>query len=175
MKNKETQSDQHQRIYAMVIVEGISVKDVATQHNLTVPQIEAIVDQQNQLALAHANCLPEESSNSPIIHLRRLEHQWREAMAAWYRSQNEEETTKVSRSSGARSAGEKMEQTRKTTSGDVRYLQLAQRLLNEIRELHDQIKADHQSQLGAETDISTLTLEQRPEELHQLLDQFGQS
>ncbi|PHS03543.1 MAG: hypothetical protein COA78_17685, partial [Blastopirellula sp.] len=159
----------------MIIVEGLSVKEVASQHNLTVLEVEAIVNEQNQLALAHANCLPEESSNSPIIHLRRLEHQWREAMAAWYRSQKEEETTKVSRSTGARSPGEKMEQTRKTTPGDVRYLQLAQRLLSEIKELHDQIKADHESaQLGALTDVNSLTLEQRREELRQLLDQFGQ-
>lgn len=156
-------TDRDRNIFQQVAVEGRKLDDVAQIEQLSVKQTRRIVQHASRvLALRSFN------SEAPWVramHLHRLEHQWQEAMYAWYRSQRDEETLKVKRETPTSQPS--VERVHVKQSGDVRYLEYARKLLGEIR----QLGGVPDLQTGGEiyATVETLTLEQRTAEFHRIV------
>jgi len=118
-------------IYRQASVEGRPRQAVAIEHALNEREVDAIVRRTERFLASQL--LAQDPYLVRTLHLYRLEHQWREAMEAWYRSQRNQETLKASHNDG--DDRKKMEQMRRTQTGDVRYLRQALLALAEIRKL----------------------------------------
>ena len=99
------------------------------------------------------------------LHVARLEHQWEQTMLAWHRSTQAEEIEKVVGEEGGK---RKAEKTRRSQTGDVKYLIVAREIMAEIRELTaaNSVATPHLE----EPDVESLTLEQRQAALDHLLE-----
>ncbi len=86
-------NEQEREIHRQVLIQGRMENNVARDFRLTVAQVQHIVCRVERW-LAQVQ-LPIEMHYVRTKHLRRLEHQWREVMTAWYRSCGEEVTTKT--------------------------------------------------------------------------------
>ncbi len=159
-------ADRDREIFRIVAVEGRSTSDVARDFSLSQRHVQRIVRRtQRQLVLRQLMRAPDPRWLSEM-HLRRLEHQWQEAMVAWYRSHLPSETIKYSTERGSDKA--KIERTRREQQGDVRYLENARRILADIRAL---IAGGALGDAGEGfADVSTLTVDQRRTELALLAD-----
>lgn len=133
-------------IYRAVVIEGGSAREQARLHKLTPARI-------NQICAAvekfYSRLPPDEQDDFTQAergqHLRRqyieqLEFQWREAMTEWRRSQEQQESLKISSeepaAEGIKRAGKRVAvSTRKARAGCVAALALAGRLLERIFKL----------------------------------------
>lgn len=175
----ELTHEQAKSIYRAVIVEGRPLGQIAATHGVSEESAMATI--QRYLERHVPLALELHDTRVRRLHLARLEHQWREAMNAWYRSIQREEIVKVSseghdadanstaKDEGAaarRGSKRKIERTTLNPCGDVRYLEQARRILAEYRELCDgHTPAEHEEWI----DVEALTTEQREEELDRIL------
>lgn len=162
-----------QAIYCRVVIEGCDVEQVARDFRIGVPRVKQLVGQVRSWIRGAKRSVDEErtgddSSSLRQLHLARLEHQWEQVMLAWYRSTQVEETEKVlADEKGQRKA----EKTRRSQTGDVRYLEQARAIMQEIREL----LGDALNQQPAEEQhVESLTLDEREAALDRLLENLGQ-
>ena len=155
-------SERDRAIFRAVAVEGRPAAEVAAEHGLTAAHLQRIVRKIERL-LAERSIL-EEPPWVRVLHLRRLEHQWNEAMVAWYRSQLPHEVMKATLDPAAKK--QRIERTVRPRTGDIRYLEHARKLLAEIRAAS---RDEHEEQ---NHDVESLTLEQRETELLALLDRL---
>ncbi len=172
-KRAHDPTPQTREIFRQVVVLGIPPTEVAQKFGLRRQSVYKAVARMR--AYLHQHLLSGSQAKFPLaqMHLERLELQWQEAINAWFRSQEEAETTKTSRD-GANADNEKIEHTTRSTTGDVRYLQLAQRLLCEIRALVDGPSAADLP-LEVKPDEPDLTAEQRRQRVYRQmgLNRFG--
>jgi hypothetical protein len=156
-------TDRDRNIFQQVAVEGRKLDDVAQTEQLSVKQTRRIVQHASRVFALRS--FHHEAPHVRAMHLQRLEHQWQEAMYAWYRSQNEIETYKTFKKGPK--AEPSIERTSVKQCGDVRYLEYARKLLGEIRQLGG---VNDLSTGGAVyATVETLTLEQRTAEFHRIV------
>ena len=86
--------EREREIHREVLIRGRMENVVAGQYGITVAQVQATVRRVERW-LAQVQ-LPVPVQHTRTKHIERLEHQWREAMSAWYRSCEEEITHKTS-------------------------------------------------------------------------------
>lgn len=159
-------SERDRGIFQQVAVEGRSLDEVARREQLSVKQIRRIA--QHAARVLALRSFHSEAPWVRAMHLHRLEHQWQEAMLAWYRSQLDQETVKLTRKTPT--AEPSVESVHVKQAGDVRYLDYARRLLGEIR----QLGGVHDLSTGGEiyATVETLSFEQRTAEFHRLVAQL---
>jgi hypothetical protein len=154
-------SKRYQAIYCRVAVEGRAIEAVASEFAIAIETVERVVRHvKHWFQLGCPGLL--EVDRAVIggvalrdLHLARLEHQWDEVMAAWYRSKQPEEVEKATVDEKKQVKGEK---TRRSQSGDVKYLNLAREILAEIRLLRG---VTRESLAKEDDDVATLTLDER--------------
>jgi hypothetical protein len=120
------------------------------------------------------------------VHLARLDHLWQETLEAWNRSLEPEQTEKViqERRPGSKSGAkpqeaeaeaadrERGERTRRSRSGDARYLIQARTIMEEIRLL----RGNNQWSFGEEeSDVERRTLDERAAIFDQVYQVFYES
>ena len=133
--------EQERAIYQSVAIEGRFAEEVAHQHKLPALRVEQTVRRVQQWI--DDVPLPPRNRDIHWLHLQRLDHQWHEAMTAWYRSGQTEESTKVTReqsatqecqaATGKDTGKAKVERATRNPCGDVRYLEQARKILAEYR------------------------------------------
>lgn len=135
-------SDRDYSIFERVLVEGRTRQQVAQDVGLSRQRVGTIA---RQVAIwLSKNIIANDPAEVFSTHIRRLEHQWREAMDAWYESRDGEETLKVildDASTKNQTKGnhgksrERKEKTVRNKPGDIRFLWHARVVMAEIREL----------------------------------------
>ena len=157
--HEQIPNEQERSIYREVAVRGRATKELASQLKLSEARIQGIIRRVRRwLEQVH---LPIDVRSLQSMHLARLEHQWHEAMSAWYRSGNKDETIKSSYEDQKREVKDgkrKVERTTRQPCGDVRYLEQARKIMAEYRKLSDELAAD-------------INKEQRDAQSHPLADQ----
>ena len=135
-------SDRDYSIFERVLVEGRTRQQVAQDVGLSRQRVGSIARQ--VASWLSKNVIANDPSEVHSTHIRRLEHQWREAMDAWYESRGDEETIKVTIDnvckedpSGQqyRTSRERKEKTVRKKPGDIRFLWHARAVMAEIRDL----------------------------------------
>ena len=156
----------YMQIFREVIIEGKPRANVAAAYKLKVCTVDRYIRQVERWLAVQVIQL--ESMLVGNVHLERLEHQWNELMVAWGRSKQDQVISKASTDHEGR---KRAEQTRKSSPGDVRYLEQARRVLSDIRALLGLTHLPTEQELM--DDAQTLTLEQRMALLDRLLQKFG--
>src|SRR5690349_7928460 len=106
-------SKRYQTIYCRVAVEGRAIDAVASEFAIAVETVKRIVRRVRRWLQAGGQGLPEVDravvggAALRNLHLARLEHQWDEVMAAWYRSTRPEEVEKATVDEKKQLKGEK--------------------------------------------------------------------
>jgi hypothetical protein len=161
--------ERDQEIFRKIAVEGRDITAVAREHQLSPQHVRRIVRvTQRQLAL---RSLELDTPAVREMHLLRLEHQWQEAMVAWYRSQLGEQKLKINRK-GEKEPPELVESTKTESCGDVGYLEYAREVLGEMRQLGG---IPDLSQQGLFHDhVEQLTFDERRARFDQLLETLRQ-
>lgn len=159
-----------------VNIDGERVEEIAKSMNLPVMQVTAMLHkaQRKQRRLSK---LDDPNSNFTIhlLHLERLESQWREVMHSWRLSKTDAEKHRVIwsvKSPGGDKDPEKLEKLKESQTGDVKYLQQAREIMAEIRELSKELAALTPKEHDRE---HPFTFNERIEEFHRLLVEGGQS
>lgn len=162
---------EERQIHRQVCIEGRFAHQVAASRGLSVERVARIVRRTRRWFAPGVTTT--DSRRVCMLHLERLEHQWREVMTAWYRSGQQEETVKVSYEGVERQAGEKestsatsrsannkqkVERTTRGPCGDVRYLEQARRIMNDYRALCQSIAS---MKVEEWPDVESLTLADR--------------
>jgi hypothetical protein len=160
-------------IYFRVMVEGRALDSVAQEYSVVPATIRATVRRVQRWLREARSWLPDESFESSLemlrlVHLARLEHQWEQAMNAWYRSLQAEETQKISGEEVGKRKAERILQSR---TGEVKYLQQAREILQEIRSLAGTATI---APPGDTNHAESLTVEQRAMALDHLLETLGE-
>ena len=168
--HEQIPGEQEREIYRQVSVEGRFAEDVAADYEISEARVRRILQRVRRwLEQVH---MPINVRGLQALHLQRLEHQWHEAMSAWYRSGRKDETIKSSyEDSKRRTAGSsskpktgksaedgrrKVERTTREPCGDVRYLEQARKIMAQVRALSaeavvlQQEEQRHVDQLTAE-------------------------
>lgn len=168
-------SAKERRVYLEVEIQGHAISEVATRYQLQSRTIRRMIRRVRTNQQSRPKKL--EPSSATWLHLQRLENEWSEAMRAWYRSQKEQRIVKLSQSGdqAAEQRPDRLEQTRKSTSGDVRFLAEARRALHEIRELRRQLESQSFELPEQADEPFTAELDARRTELRLLLEQQGES
>jgi len=167
-------SAKERRVFHEVAIRGHTIREVAARYQIQPATVRRMVRRVRTHHQTHPRAL--EAVSASRLHLERLENEWRESMRAWYRSQEEQRIVKLSQSSGQAEGQrpDRLEQTRKSTSGDVRFLMEARRVLHEIREIRRQLE-DQSLELPEQTDEQfAIELDARRAELRLLLEQQGE-
>jgi hypothetical protein len=157
-------SDRDREIFRKVVVEGRLTSDVARDFSLSQRHVQRIVRHCERLAALGQFQHSTQPRWLGVMHVQRLEHQWREAMVAWYRSQHTLETVRYSTERGSDKA--KVDRTRREQQGDVKYLAHARRILSDIRALV--VGGALGDAAEGLIDVSTLTFDERRTELLEL-------
>lgn len=155
-------------IFRQCMVEGIPRDEVAQQHKLLRPTVNRYIREVERWLAVQVVIL--ESLMVGHLHLDRLEHQWHELMSAWYRSKQDQVTTKVSTD---KQGNQRAEQTRRRSQGEARYLEQARRVLTDIRDLLGITDLSTYEELLR--DDSPLTLDQRMALLDRLVQEICHS
>ena len=153
--HEQIPDEQQRRIYREVCIIGRRPAEVAKAANLSENRVNAIVYRVRKWL--EQVTMPINFRALQALHLQRLEHQWHEAMSAWYRSGSKDETVKVALEEGKQktaspsangrakpASGEgkrKVEKTTRETYGDVRYLEQARKIMAEFRSLSAEAQA----------------------------------
>jgi len=150
--------------YRLKTFEERSIAEIAVAQNVTV---QTVYNRIKRAAKKIEGDTPDARSLRHKLDCERLEFAYCEAMRAWRRSQEPVETTRVSTADGKRKA-EKVEQSQ---TGDVRYLQQAQKIMADLTELRrtGSTETHPSSRENAETHVQTLGLDQRAAELDRIL------
>jgi hypothetical protein len=157
-------SERDREIFRKVVVEGRLTSDVARDFSLSQRHVQRIVRHCERLAALGQFQHSTQPRWLGVMHVQRLEHQWREAMVAWYRSQHTLETVRYSTERGSDKG--KIDRTRREQQGDAKYLAHARRILADIRTLI--VGGALGDAAEGLIDVSTLTFDERREELAQL-------
>jgi len=174
--HEQIPGEREREIYREVAIHGRLPAQIAARFEMSEARVRGIVHRVRRwLAQVH---LPVDLRGVQAMHLHRLEHQWQEAMSAWYRSGSKEETVKASyedlrkkpagrakspaanvakTASGKVKPDEdgkrKVERTTRAPCGDVRYLEQARKIMAEYRSLSAEVAAAQQKeQRDAEKD-----------------------
>ena len=92
--HEKVPGEEDRNAYRAVAICGHTVKQVAADMELPPDRVQAMVE---RVRLWLAQIPPPVNVRALTAqHLARLEHQWQEAMNAWYRSRSKEETLKSS-------------------------------------------------------------------------------
>lgn len=169
-------SSRSQAIYCRVMIEGCSIEQVAKDCEVGVARIKTIVAEVRRWIRRSpgGNVLDSKTESGLALrqlHIARLEHQWEQTMLAWYRSMQVEETEKVV---GDEQGKRKAEKTRRTQTGDVKYLQQAREIMAEMRLLIANTTSGTNLNTEEPTHVESLTLAQREAALDCLLETLGQ-
>ena len=156
-------SERDRNIFQQVAVEGRHYDVVAKKEQLSVKQIRRVVQHVSRIFALRS--WHSEAPSVRAMHLLRLEHQWGEAMLAWYRSQCDEVVLKATKKTPDDKPS--VESVTTNQAGDVRYLEYARKLLGEIRQLGG--VADLHTQGETYATVETLTIEQRTTEFYRLV------
>ena len=131
--HEQIPNQQERAIYREVAVCGRTTTQLAQQLNLPKARVAGIVRRvQRWLDQVH---LPIDVRALQSMHLARLEHQWHEAMSAWYESSSKEETIKSSwedqkkKAAAAEDGKRKVERTTRQPSAGVRYLEQDRKIM----------------------------------------------
>ncbi len=141
-KRKNTPSIKSLSMYEDIELNGMSYREAAAKYHVVESTVRANVKSVRAYRLQVFQEESEEPELTAVSDLLRLEMQYSEAMQAWRRSQQEA--------------------ARDGTRADVRFLQLAQRLLADIRKLREETRSGI-TQLKENVDECQLTPEQRRE------------
>ena len=146
-------------VFNRVMVRGELAEGVGRDLGLDPEEVAAIcVRVQRQAAI-------QERGRDPFalktVQMARLENQWREAMAGWYRSTEEETSTKARSGSGSKWA----ERSTRSRVGDVRFLEQARRVLEEMRDLAVR-------DFGEVEFVNGMSQEERDTEVERMLVEF---
>lgn len=156
MNSPAALSSSEEAIYRAVTIEGRARVDVARQFQMRPHEVDQVVRRGHEaLAARHAF---HNARWLKTLHLYRLEHLWSETLAAWYRSREHEEIHKATQ---VESQPAKAELVRRTRTGDIRFLDLARRLLTEIDEVNDALVAEFERVEGVLANGGTDTVDER--------------
>lgn len=144
-------------------IRGLNVEEVAAKWDTTVRTVYDALERVREHLLAsyrHQAAHPEEFAARQIA---RLEYQWQEAMRAWNFSRLDRRAIENLRETTEAVAG-LVEQECRTKAGDVRFLQIGQRLMADVRSLIGEV---HHVFLAPQehNDDPSLTHEQRLAEI----------
>lgn len=165
----------YREIFTLVEVHGRTYADVAKQLGL---QPKSVTDVCSKVRTwmrrygARWDRISENKKRAAIaceLYVARLEHQWQEAMAAWYRSTEPKQIEK-----GVFKGGilDRSEITRRSQTGDVRYLMQAARVLEKICVMKTRPPlSDHEE--TNDVYVEEATLVERRLELTELLRLYG--
>jgi hypothetical protein len=175
IKSLKPPSNRTQAIYCRVMIEGCPVEQVAKEYAVGVERIKKVVCEVKRWIRRTPGGVPLDATRETglalrQLHLARLEHQWEQLMLAWYRSTQAEETEKVV---GDEKGQRKAEKTRRTQTGDVKYLEQARQIMAEMRALSTSGIGNQQS-TEESTHVESLTLAQREAALDCLLETLGE-
>jgi hypothetical protein len=163
-----------QTIFCRVTIEGHSVEQVAKEHGIQPLRVRKIVQQVRRWMkhMPRGFSEPTELLSAETLrdlHLARLEHQWEQTMLAWHRSTQVEEVEKVI---GGKDGIQKAEKTRRSQTGEVKYLTLAREIMEEIRALSAfQISTPNPEEPAR---VESLTLAERDAAVSRLLETLGE-
>jgi hypothetical protein len=163
-------STRSQTIYCRVSVEGRTIDATASEFNITGDTVKRVLRGVRRWMKLGCQGVPKPSGDAAHgealrdLHVARLEHQWNEVMAAWYRSKQPEETDKAVVDDRKQVKGEK---TRRSQTGEVKYLTHARAIMAEIRQLDGTSQRVEPVEPGH---VADATPEQRETSLDQIVD-----
>lgn len=137
--HEQIPGEQERATYREVAIRGRTPKQLAADLKISEARIQGMVERVRRWLSQMS--LPVDLRALQTQHLARLEHQWHEAMSAWYRSSNMEETIKSSwedqkqQKAPPKDGKRKVERTTREPCGDVRYLEQARKIMAEYRAL----------------------------------------
>ena len=156
--HEQLPNEQERSVYREIVIRGRTAQQLAAALKLSEARIQGMVERVrrwiNQLPI------PVDVRAMQSLHLARLEHQWHEAMSAWYQSNNKEETIKSSYEDHKRKAAaagdgkRKVERTTRQPCGDVRYLEQARKIMAEYRKLSAEFAATNKKEQRDANDLS---------------------
>jgi hypothetical protein len=165
----------YREIFTLIEVHGRTYGDVATELGM---KQKSIVDICSKVRTwmrrygARWDRIVENKKRAAIaceLYVARLEHQWQEAMAAWYRSQGPQRIDKGIYKEGKLERGEV---TQRSQTGDVRYLRQAAAVLEKICAMKTRPPlSDHEE--TNDVYVEEATLVERRLELTELLRLYG--
>ena len=157
----------HIEIYRSVAAKGMSRAEAAQKFNVKPATVVRAERRVRRFLSKQIQVM--ESVLTGQLYLDRLEFQWSELMEAWQRSKGEQLATKVATDPDGK---KRAEVTRRFCPGDVRYLEQARRVLNDMCALL-KLKQIIEGK-DAISDVQLATLEQRYTQLNQMLDAYGE-
>ena len=143
--HEQIPGEQERRVYREIAIRGRTAKQLAESMKLPETRIQGMVERVRRWIDQFP--VPVDARAMQSQHLARLEHQWHEAMTAWYRSGGKEETIKSSyedqrkQAAASKDGKRKVERTTRQPCGDVRYLEQARKIMAEYRKLSAEFAA----------------------------------
>ena len=135
--HEQLPNEQERRVYREIAIRGRTTRQLAESLKLPEVRIQGMVERVRRWIDQFP--IPVNVRGMQSQHLARLEHQWHEAMTAWYRSGSKEETIKSSyedqrkQAAASEDGKRKVERTTREPCGDVRYLEQARKIMAEHR------------------------------------------
>jgi hypothetical protein len=172
-KNDRPPCKRYLEVFTKVEVEGQEHAAVAAEMGLKLRSVVDICSKVRTWMQRHGGRWERITANERRIEIvreilaARLEHQWNEVMAAWYRSKEPQHSEKAVLEGG--DTVKRTEVTQRSQTGDVRYLRQALHLLEKICGLRRPDPIPEKE----EYDVERATLVERRVELHELLKLYS--
>jgi hypothetical protein len=160
-------------VFTRVVIEGVPKETIGEELNIKPSSVGDIVNRVRQWMHKHGarwDDIAEHERRAAIVcelYVARLDHQWQEAMNAWYRSQQPQTIDKATYKEGG--GVKQAEMTRKSQVGDVRFLREAAVLLDKIAAIRGRAPLN----VAASSQTPTASVEERRVGYLQLLADYG--
>lgn len=168
-------SKRYREIFTLVEVHGRTYADVAKELGLQQKSVTDICSKVRTWMRRYGarwDRISESRKRAAIaceLYVARLEHQWQEAMAAWYRSTQPKQIAKAVFKGKVL---DRSEVTQRSQTGEVRYLMQAARVLEKICAMKQRPPlSDHEE--TSDVYVEDATLVERRLELDELLKLYG--
>jgi hypothetical protein len=165
--------------YEKYHVQGYPMAEIAAEQNRTLLKIQRGIarvqrwkDKENAVSSGAGKESPGAKGLAITIAVERLQHSWHESMGAWYRSQQPKETFKAATHE---KTGQRAEHIKRMRVGDLRFLELARRLVREMVSLQATGEVAANEQVEEQLpDVATLTVNERRDKANSIVAPHGE-